>query len=158
MCSWHFCGQNTQIKFMRKTERNGLKWSQNAPFAFFFSKISRGSPPNPHVHTDKPTAVPPIILSTNSFHPAVDLASGSIIDNVHFGAILLKDTCSLSKLKRLDLHSRLHHFASFFPNFLGGGPPNPHLQEGRPLPYPPPLGPSGLENPPPRLASGSATG
>ena len=55
------------------------------------------------------------------------------------------------------MHSRLHRFASFFQNFLGGGPPNPHLQEGRPLPYPPPLGPSGLENPPPRLASGSAT-
>ena len=36
----------------------------------------------------------------------------------------------------------------FFKNFLGAGPPNPHLQEGRPLPYPPPLGPSGLEKPP----------
>ena len=72
--------------------------------------------------------------------------------------ILQKIQLSLSEFKRLDLHSRLHRFASFFQNFLGGGPPNPHLQEGRSLPYPPPLGPSGLDNPPPpRLASGSAT-
>ena len=32
----------------KKTERNRLKWSQNAPFAFFFfSKISRGVPRTP---------------------------------------------------------------------------------------------------------------
>ena len=90
-------------------------------------------------------------------HPAMNLASRSITDNVHFGAILKKIQLSLSEFKRLDLHSRLHRFASFFQNFLGGGPPNPHLQEGRPLPYPPPLGPSGLERTLPTLASGPAT-
>ena len=47
-------------------------------------------------------------------------------------------------------------FCFIFSKFSLGRPPNPHIQEGRPLSYPPPLGPSGLETP--RLASGSATG
>ena len=47
--------------------------------------------------------------------PAVDLASGSIIDNATyiFNAILVKIQLSLSEFKRLYLHSRLHHFAPF---------------------------------------------
>ena len=99
----------------KKTERNRLKWSQNAPFASFISKISRESPSDPlfrrKFQPRNPTAVPPIYsteigLSTTPPHPAVDLASRSITDNVHFGAILQKIQLSLSEFKRLDLSSR----------------------------------------------------
>ena len=80
----------------------------------------------------------------------VYLNSGSVTDNVMyiFNAILLKIQLSLSEFKRLFLHPRLHHFASFFQNFLGGGPPNPHQQEGDTPPVPSPLSPSGLEKTP----------
>ena len=49
----------------------------------------------------------------------------------------------------------MHNFASFFQNFLGGPEPPPKGGDTPPVPYP--LGPSGLETPPPRLSSGSAT-
>ena len=90
--------------------------------------------------------------------PTVDLVSRSIIDNAIyiFNAILLKIQLSLSEFKRLYLHSRLHHFAQFFQNFLGGGPPNPHQREGTPLPYPPHSALRASRKPP-RFTSGSAT-
>ena len=85
--------------------------------------------------------------------PAVDLVSGSVSDNAMyiFDAILLKIQLSLSEFKRLYLHSRLHHFASFFQNFLEGGPPNPHQQEGTPLPYPPHSALRASRTPPPQV-------
>ena len=66
-----------------------------------------------------------------------------------FNAILLKIQLSLSEFKRLYLHSRLHHFASFFPKFSRGRPPEPPPTGGDTPPVPSPLGPSGLEKTPP---------
>ena len=131
------------------------KMSQNAPFAPFFRKISRRDPPCPHpnckgIFPNEPT--PPHRFEVGlQPTPEVDIVSGSVTDNAMyiFNAILLKIQLSLGEFKRLYLHPRLHHFASFFQNFLGGGPPNPHQREGTPLPSLPtrPFGPQ--ETPPP---------
>ena len=104
------------------------------PFFENFLGEVPGPPPPSHTKRDIPSSEiglqPP---------PAVHQVSGSFTDNaMHIlNAILLKIQLSLSEFKRLHLHPRLHHFASFFQNFLGGGPPNPHQREGTPLPYPP---------------------
>ena len=127
-----------------------------------FSKNFSGRSPDPTQLRSDPiplrthTATP--LRSVYKPPPAVHLVFGSVTDNAMyiFNAILLKINLSLSEFKRLYLHPRLHHFASFFQNFLGGGPPNPHQREGTPLPYPPH---SALwaSRKPPRLSSGSAT-
>ena len=123
----------------------------------FFSKNFSGRSPPPSCKGIFPNAPTSPYRSEVGLQPppTVDLVSRSIIDNAMyiFNAILLKIQLSLSEFKRLYLHSRLHHFAPFFQNFLGGGPPNPHQREGTPLPYPPH---SALEKTP-RLTSGSAT-
>ena len=133
------------MKFFRKRKwtRNRLKMSQTAPFASFFRKFSRGGPrtPPPPCKGIFPNAQTTPHRSDVGLQPplVVDLVSGSVTDNAMyiFNAILLKIQLSLSEFKRLYLHSRLHHFASFFQNFLGGGHPNPHQREGTPLPCPP---------------------
>ena len=133
-----FLWQTKNFFRKRKWTRNRQKWSQNAPFASLFRKISRGGPRNPPLHPDAKgyslththSRTAPRLVYTPPPPPltAVHLVSGSVTDNAMyiFNAILLKIQLSLSEFKRLYLHPRLHHFASFFQNFLGGGPPNPH--------------------------------
>ena len=123
----------------------------------FFSKISLGSPPDPNFN--QPYCSTAAYIAPRLVYDPVPSVSG-------FSFLIYRWQCAFLaqfykryslvwvSLKGLifDLHSWLHSFASFFQNFLGGGggdPPNPHLQEGRPLPYPPPLGPSVLEKTPP---------
>ena len=117
------------------------------PFFEIFLWEVPGTPP-PSCEGIFPHAPTPPRRSKIGLQPAVHLVSGSVTDNVMyiFNAILLKIQLSLSEFKRLYLHPRLHHFASFFQNFLGGDPPNPHQREGPPLPYPPQV--SGLEKTP----------
>ena len=143
---------NNEILQKKKMKTQSAKMSQIAPFASFFFEKFLGEVPDPApLQRDRSDVrlQPPSV---------VDLVCGSVTDNAMyiFNAILLKIQQSLSELKRLHLHSRLHHFVSFFQNFLGGGPPNPHRREGTPLPYPPH---SALRDSrkPPRLRSGSAT-
>ena len=127
------------MKFFRKRKWtcNRLKCLRIHHFHPFFRKISRGGPWISLWYWVGDTAAS---LRGWSSTPS---SSGSTFwirqwqCNIFFDAILLKVQLSLSEFKRLYIHSRLHHFASFFQNFLGGGPPNPHQQEGKPLPYPP---------------------
>ena len=149
------------MKFFRKRKwtRNRLKSLRMHHLHPFFSK--NFSPPPPPVakgysltHPHRRIA-PEVGLQSP---PTVDIVSRSIIDNAMyiFNAILLKIQLSLSEFKRLYLHSRLHHFAPFFQNFLGEVP-RPPPTGGDTLPYPPHSALRASRTPPPRLTSGSAT-
>ena len=141
------------------------------PFLRKFSWRSPGPDPHPHPSSEEifPHAPTPPHRSKIGIQPSpeVDLqvASGSVTDNAMyiFNAILLKIQLSLSEFKRLYLHSRLHHFTSiifFFKIFSGEAPRTPTNGRGVGRGHPSHTlhTPSGLENPPPRLSSGSATG
>ena len=127
----------------RKWTRNRLKsLRMHHLHPFFFEKFL-GEVPPPSCKGIFPNAPTSPYRSEVGLQPppTVDLVSRSIFDNAMyiFNAILLKTQLSLSELKRLYLHSRLHHFAPFFQNFLGGGeaPRTPTNGTGTPLPYPP---------------------
>ena len=127
---------------IRKWTRNRLKCLRLHHLHPFFEKFLGEVPGLTPVAkgyslTHKQRRIAPMLVFNPP--PVVDLVSGSVTDNAMyiFNAILLKIQLSLSGFKRLYLHSRLHHFASFFQNFLGGGPPNPHQREGTPLLCPP---------------------
>ena len=127
------------MKFFRKR-----KWTRNRLkcLRLHHWKISQGGPQTPPVakgysltHKQRRIA----LMLVFNLPPVVDLVSGSVTDNAMyiFNAILVKIQLSLSEFKRLYLHSRLYHFASFFSKFSRGRPPNPHQRQETPLPYPP---------------------
>ena len=117
----------------RKWTRNRLKCLRIRHLhLFFFRKISRGSPWTPSKHFAKRYSL------THPHHRSAPKPRGwsSTPSGSRSSFWIRHWQCklqlSLSEFKRLYLHSRLHHFASFFQNFLGGGPPNPHQREGTP--------------------------
>ena len=145
-CTFHICKQwNSSEKENEHTI--SAKNPSECTICILFSKIFSGrspDPPPPHHQSCKgvfPNAPTSPYCSEVGLQPppTVDQVSRSIFDNAMyiFNTILLKIQLNLIEFKRLYLHSRLHHFAPFFQNFLGGGPPNPHQREGTPLPYPP---------------------
>ena len=127
---------DNEILQKKKMNTQSAKFPKNTPFASFFNrKISRGPTRCKAIFPNAPTPPhrPEVGLQPP---PVVDLVSGipgSVTDNAmysRFNAILLKIQLSLSEFKRQKLHSRLHHFASFFQK-------KSHQREGTPLPYPP---------------------
>ena len=153
------------MKFFRKRKwtRNRLKCHRMHHLHFFSKKLSGRSRTPPPLQLQKGCSLthPPrrIVNWPNLANFCHSNGRFLCIDNAMyiFNAILLKIQLSLSEFKRLYLHSRLHHFAPFLQNFLGGGPPNPHQREGTPLPYPPHSALRASRTPPPRLSSGFAT-
>ena len=140
------------MKFFRKRKwtRNRLKCLRIHHLHFFSKKIPGRSKhvakrySLTHHHT---TASPRGREVGLQPPPVVDLLCSFWIRHWQCNVIQL----SWSEFKRLYLHSRLHHFASFIQNFLGGAPPPPEPPPtgGDTPPVPSPLGPSGLEKPPP---------
>ena len=127
------------MKFFRKRKwtRNRLKCLRLHHLHPFFEKFLGEVPGHTPVAkgyslTHKQRHIAPMLVFNPP--PVVDLVIGSVTDNAmyNFNAILLKIQLSLSEFKMLYLHSRLHHFASFFQNFLGRDPPTPTNGRGHP--------------------------
>ena len=153
-----FEGKNYTQFLGKKSTRTRQKLAQNAPFASIFQKFSRWDPdPPPYCKSIKTPLFCCIWSSTAKLE------------------IFPQHVCRRSELWGQKLHTifgevintnsaknglRMHHLHPFFKNFPGGGPPDPHLQEGvspsRTLPLrrfaPIPLRPPGSG------PSGSATG
>ena len=157
------------MKFFRKRKwtHNRLKCLKMHHLHPFFRNVL-GEVPGPHPvpHPSSKGIFPNAYTPPYRFEvglqppPAVDLVSGSIIDNAMyiFNAILLKIQLSLSEFKGFIYTADCTILHNFFKIFSGEAPRTPTKKGGDTPPVPSPLGPSGLEQNPPRLCSESATG
>ena len=119
------------------------------------SEVSRTPPPPPPPSCEGIFPHAPITPHRSKIgllpHLAVYLVSGSVTDNTMY---FTKDTAKFKRVYKTLFSPQIALFCIiFFQNFLGGAPPPPRTPTNR-RGHPPvasPLGPSGLETPPPQV-------